>query len=98
MFCQGEELKVEERETVWEGWIWCVNTAGEGAWVPECFVARRGDTCTALRDYDSIELSVRRGDVLEAGEEAAGWLWCSDCEGRQGWVPASCVVKEATSG
>jgi len=97
-FYAGEELVVEERETVWDGWIWCVNKAGMGAWTPECFVARSGDTCTALRDYDSIELSVRSGDILEAGEEAGGWLWCTDCEGGQGWVPASCVVEEAASG
>jgi len=98
VFNAGEELEVKERETVWKGWVWCVNKAGKGAWVPESFVARHGDTCTALRDYDSIELSVGRGDVLEAGEEAAGWLWCTDSEGRQGWVPAVCLVEKTASG
>jgi hypothetical protein len=98
VFFAGEALSVEGRETVWKGWIWCINGEGLGAWVPEFFVARSGDTCTVFRDYDSTELSVRCGDILEAGEEAAGWVWCRDREGRQGWVPARCVEEEAGCG
>ena len=87
----GEELTVQDRETFWQGWVWCVNRDGMGAWVPEVFVEMRGDNCVALRDYDSIELTVAVGDNLQAYEEAGGWLWCLDGEGRWGWVPASCV-------
>ncbi|NPV59300.1 MAG: hypothetical protein HPY75_06515 [Actinobacteria bacterium] len=93
VFSAGEELTVESRETVWEGWVWCVNREGRGAWVPEGFVTRRGGVCTALRDYDSSELNVRAGDVVEVHEEAAGWLWCRDREGRWGWIPAFCTER-----
>ncbi len=98
VFSIGDILSVEERETVWDGWIWCVNEEGMGAWVPESFVERRGVMCTALRDYDSTELTVHAGDILEASEEANGWLWCRDREGRQGWVPVLCVEEEARNG
>lgn len=91
VFSAGDELTAEERETAWGGWTWCVDREGTGAWVPDAFVERRGDHCVALRAYDSSELSVCRGDILEAGEEAGGWLWCTDREGRRGWVPAACV-------
>jgi len=91
VFAAGDVLSVEERETVWSGWIWCVERGGRGAWVPEGFVERRGDACIALRAYDSIELTVSTGDILEAWEEANGWLWCTDRRGGRGWVPATCV-------
>ncbi|MDD3719209.1 MAG: SH3 domain-containing protein [Actinomycetota bacterium] len=91
VFAAGDVLEVEERETVWEGWIWCVKAGRVGAWVPEEYIERRGSRGTALRDYDSIELSVDPGDVLEACDEVAGWLWCADRDGRRGWVPRECV-------
>jgi hypothetical protein len=91
VFSAGDVLAVEDRETVWSGWIWCIGRDGIGAWVPESFVERRGGSCVALRDYDSTELTVAIGDILQTCEAACGWLWCRDGEGRWGWVPASCV-------
>jgi hypothetical protein len=91
VFSTGDMLAVEDRKTEWEGWVWCVNPEGTGAWVPEVFVQGQGDSCVALRDYDSIELTVACGDILLACEEAGGWLWCTDSKCRRGWVPASCV-------
>ena len=90
-FAAGDVLAVEDRETVWSGWLWCVTEEGKGCWVPEDYIERRGESCTALRDYDSVELDVDAGDVLEVREEAGGWLWCVDREGKSGWVPAVCV-------
>jgi len=90
-FSAGDTLSVEDRETVWSGWTWCVDAARTGAWVPDGFIERRGDSCIALRDYDSTELNVDTGAILKALEEAGGWLWCVDGSGRQGWVPASCI-------
>jgi hypothetical protein len=91
VFSAGDTLAVEERETVWDGWSWCVDREGRGAWVPDGYVERHGDSCILLREYDSNELTVGMGDILEAGEKAGGWLLCTDREGRRGWVPASCV-------
>jgi hypothetical protein len=97
VFQAGDVLTVENRETVWEGWIWCISREGVGAWVPEGFVKKQGDSCIALRTYDSTELTVTVGDVLQACEEAGGWLWCTDGKGRWGWVPASSVEPYATA-
>jgi hypothetical protein len=84
----GEVLAVGEKETEWRGWIWCRNQQGESRWVPEAFVEREGDTCVALCDYDSTELSVHVGEELIAGQEVADWLWCTNRRGDSGWVPA----------
>ena len=90
-FAAGDVLAAEDRKTAWDGWIWCVNEKGKGGWVPEDYVDRQGDTCTALREYDSAELSVDAGDILEVGEEVGGWLWCVNEEGKGGWIPTACV-------
>jgi hypothetical protein len=39
------------------------------------------------RDYDATELSVEVGEKLTMGEEESGWAWCTNREGRRGWVP-----------
>jgi Variant SH3 domain len=91
IFHAGDGLAVEDRETVWSGWVWCTDRSGTGAWVPETYIDRDGDRAVALRDYDSMELNVGEGDVLEVMEEAAGWLWCATGKGEKGWVPAEAV-------
>jgi hypothetical protein len=42
-------------------------------------------------DYDSIEHTVKVDEVLEFVKEACGWIWCTDSEGKLGWVPADKV-------
>ena len=88
----GESLTAGERESEWPGWIWCTNREGESRWVPETYVQRQGETCIALRDYDATELTVRPGQEIIPGEEASGWIWCTDREGQSGWVPAEHLV------
>ncbi len=84
----GEELAVDDRPTEWDGWLWCTAHSGKEGWVPEAYVERNGDTCLALRHYDATELTVHTGEELVAGEEAGGWLWCTNRLGQSGWVPA----------
>jgi SH3-like domain-containing protein len=91
VFYAGDKLGVEDRDTAWDGWTWCVDREGTGAWVPDHFIDRQGDSCVVLRDYDSTELTVKEGDALEVMEEANGWLWCVDQVGLRGWVPSACV-------
>jgi SH3-like domain-containing protein len=45
----------------------------------------------AARDYDSRELSVAAGEVVEVLEEVAGWAWCRRTAGERGWVPVGKV-------
>ena len=87
-FRAGEKLAVEDRETEWPGWLWCTGPDGRSSWGPAAYVRRTGDTATALRDYDAVELPVRAGEEVTAYEEASGWWWCIDGQGRSGWLPA----------
>ena len=84
----GERLAVSEKQTVWEGWLWCTKQDGTSRWVPGIYVQRQGDTGLALCDYDATELSVHSGEALVSDREAAGWLWCTNQQGQSGWVPA----------
>jgi uncharacterized protein YgiM (DUF1202 family) len=85
---KGESLTVGDRTTHWEGWIWCTTRNGKSRWFPASFLEDTGDLVTLLRDYEATELSVRVGEQLALGEDVAGWIWCTNEEGRSGWVPA----------
>jgi len=88
---RGEELKYERRPTEWAGWLWCTNAEGRSAWVPEAWVEQEGDRCRLRRDYDSTELSISEGDVLEVELTESGWAWGHDSSGRRGWVPLDAI-------
>jgi uncharacterized protein YgiM (DUF1202 family) len=83
----GDRLQVEDRQTDWVGWVWCIHPSGKSSWVPENFLQREGDTACATRDYDATELTVEEGLRLEVLEEEAGWYWCRTEAGNFGWVP-----------
>ncbi len=87
----GEEVTIGVKESGWSGWVWCTTRDGRSRWVPERYIIRKGDTGTALRDYEATELSVGVGEELTMGQEESGWIWCTNQEGRSGWVPADCV-------
>ncbi|MCK4596984.1 HIT domain-containing protein [bacterium] len=84
----GEKLRVGERKSKWSGWVWCTNQKGQSGWVPERYVERSGNSCTARCDYDASELSVHTGEELIVGREESGWIWCTNQKGQSGWVPA----------
>lgn len=89
----GDKLRIGEKESEWRGWIWCTNQMGQGRWVPEKYVDRKGEGGVALCEYQATELSVRVGEELLIGDEESGWLWCTNREGWSGWVPAKHVEK-----
>ena len=84
----GDILRVEQRESEWPGWIWCITVSGMAGWVPEDYIRRTGDTAEALRDYDATELTVQIGDELELLYEQSGWYFSRTRAGDEGWVPA----------
>ncbi len=90
----GERLQIGERDSDWEGWVWCTNSDGQSRWVPENFIEPHGDSCTALRDYESTELNVQIGEVLKMGETESGWTWCTKVDGQSGWVPLACLKED----
>jgi len=87
----GDRLMWEKRPTPYTGWIWCTVLTGETGWVPESWLEFDGNTCLLLRDYDSTELTIKPGDVLMGILIESGWLYASNQQGEQGWVPIECV-------
>ncbi|MBN1218919.1 MAG: SH3 domain-containing protein [Anaerolineae bacterium] len=83
----GEKLTVGEKESEWSGWLWCTNQDGKSGWVPEKYVEHKGDIGVARFDYDATELSVDIGQELIIDCEESGWIWCTNQQGLQGWVP-----------
>jgi len=101
----GDPVTVGRRDTTWPDYVWCAGPDGREGWVPEAFLEAAGgataadataDVRRARRDYDARELDVAAGDVVLAGEEAGGWLWCEVADGRRGWVPAGCLAPADT--
>ena len=85
------ELKAGERVTISDkkenGWVWCINKKGTGAWVPEKYLERKEHTGITLFDYSSAELTVIIGERLTFIKEESGWIWCTNQKGQNGWVP-----------
>jgi uncharacterized protein YgiM (DUF1202 family) len=88
----GDRLQVEDRQTEFAGWVWCLHSSGKSSWVPENFLQREGDTAHASRDYDATELTVEVGQIIEILDEEAEWYWCQTEAGDYGWVPVENVA------
>lgn len=85
---KGETVEIGRRDNEWPGWVWCRNAAGESRWVPEAYLRRDGQV---VRDYESTELAVKKGEVVTAVLEESGWLWCTNQSGQSGWIPKKIV-------
>jgi hypothetical protein len=92
VFRKGERLAYERRPTGWQGWVWCVSPQGRSGWAPESWLSLEKETCVALRDYDSTELSVEVGDEVVSDLTESGWAWAQNARAQRGWIPLSCLV------
>ncbi len=77
----------------WPEWIWCRNAEGLGGWLPASSLSSQqtGETATLLSAFDSLELTVSKGDELDGIEECSGWIRCRNGAGAVGWVPSECL-------
>lgn len=66
---------------------WCRTMEGVEAFVPEQLLAVEGNMATFLRDHDSRELTVSRGEVLVSLYEVGEWTWARKSSGEEGWIP-----------
>ncbi len=96
----GEPLTISEKVDYWNGnpdwvWVWCTDARGKSGWVPKVLidVHSEGRTGIARYDYTATELTVTVGDELVVEREESGWLWCTDSQGKNGWVPADHVTE-----
>jgi len=86
---EGDLLEVEFRETYWKGWIWCRSIEGKEGWIPKNYIQidEKKFRAIALRDYDAIELTVKKGEKFTIKFEESGWAWVSNKAEKTGWIP-----------
>lgn len=85
---KGDEIEVSERDTEWDGWLWCVDSAGREGWIPASYVSCRNGTGTCLADYTATELTVSVGEQVVSHGSLGGWQWCETPDGAEGWIPS----------
>ncbi|HTX68786.1 MAG TPA: SH3 domain-containing protein [Thermoleophilia bacterium] len=92
-FRAGDTLGVGHHDQVWKDYVWGTDQAGRSGWVPDEYLRMGpdGDFATALRDYDSTELTVGCKQVLSVLDEVGGWYLCRTESGASGWVPGTSV-------
>jgi Variant SH3 domain len=92
-FRAGDTVGVGHHDQVWKAYVWGTDQAGRSGWVPDVYlkIGPDGHQATALRDYDSTELTVGRKEILEVLDEVGGWYLCRTESGMSGWVPSTCV-------
>ena len=83
----GQKLRIEDRQTEWPGWIWCMDDRGKGGWIPEAYIDRNEGIGFMRRDYDATELTVEIGEKLIVEGEESGWARVKASGDRRGWVP-----------
>ncbi len=95
----GDDVAVGNRDDEWPAFVLVTSPSGAQGWVPERFLELTGDgRANPLRVYDTTELEVDPGAMLTVLEPdlGSGWLWCSDEQGRRGWVPVRSVEPQAS--
>lgn len=91
---RGDLVRVGEEDSDHPGWWWCTAIDAKQGWVPSDVLAagvRTGATVRVVADYESTELPLQHGDLLDVEQRHAGWLLVRNAEDKIGWVPASHV-------
>jgi hypothetical protein len=70
-----------------EGWIWCTSRDGRSGWAPRSWLKQSATGWCLDRAFDAMELTISRGEVLEAIFEESGFYWARRQDGESGWVP-----------
>jgi hypothetical protein len=86
----GTILVAEEKESEWDGWIWCQSTEGIYKWYPEGYLKKIAGTPNhyeLTRDYNAKELPVQIGEKVTIQFEESSWAWVVKENGNEGWVP-----------
>ncbi|MHA2047476.1 MAG: SH3 domain-containing protein [Candidatus Thorarchaeota archaeon] len=86
---KGEIIEGQERETEYEGWLWCRNRSKVEAWVPKTLLESTSESghFLFLKDYNSRELTIDEGQEVIVLNEESGWAWVRTPLGDEGWIP-----------
>jgi hypothetical protein len=95
----GETLQVSEKVDYWNDnpdwkWMWCTDQRRKSGWVPRNCIKLNADGTTGVAQYNyaATELSATVGEELVVEREESGWFWCTNTQGRSGWIPVDHVT------
>lgn len=91
---RGEILQCKAKKTDSAGWIWCTNSCGESCWIPEQWVEIQGTRGVLQREYNSKELAVSEGDIIQVHFIESAWAWVTKDKKETGWIPEACLKKD----
>lgn len=94
---RGETIFFKRRDPQLTGWVWCESASGGRGWVPESWIVIRENALVLERDYSAIELSVDSGEELCVDTVESGWGWAHTDDGREGWVPMTCLGEQGVN-
>ena len=84
---RGEAVRRGQQDAGRPGGVW-VDAGHQAGWIPESCLTQEDDSATRVqRPFDGGDLSARRGEFLEALEEASGWVYARKESGETGWFP-----------
>ncbi|MFX1559075.1 MAG: SH3 domain-containing protein [Promethearchaeota archaeon] len=86
---KGDTVIGMERETEFEGWLWCKNSSDVHGWVPKTYLepATEPSHFQFLKDYNARELTIDAGQEVIVLDEESGWAWVRTTLGEEGWIP-----------
>ena len=86
---KGEIVEGQEKETEWEGWLFCRHSSGTNGWVPKSYLEETSESgqFQFLRDYNARELTIDRNQEVMLLEEESSWAWVRTPLGEEGWIP-----------
>ena len=91
---RGDMLRVGREDNEYPGWWWCTSIDAKQGWVPADLLGptvKPGATLKILGDYESTELALQHGDMLEVQQHHGDWLLVRNADDQTGWVPIACV-------
>ena len=86
---QGDRVEPGREDDEYPGWVWCVDRAGLGGWLPVEILAGT----EILFDFNCMELSVDPGMRVETLEARHGWVLARRSDGATGWLPLDTLAQ-----
>lgn len=92
---KGDVVSVGHCDQLWKAYCWCTSHKGSQGWVPQSYLQMTGDAeAVATRDYDGVELTVGKGEIVEILDDEGGWRLCRTVRGTVGWLPGDILDDE----